>query len=121
MTTPITGGPDPKLSIPTDLTAAAGDTITVPVELDSVVDLQTPNRLAGIDLVILYDESVLTADSVTSGEFITTNGWTVVQNLSTPGRIVVVAFTSSPVAGQFAQTLVNLNFTVNAAAPSARR
>ena len=117
VTTPLTGGPDPKLSLQTGLTAAPGDTITVPVELDSIVDLQSPNRLAGAGLVILYDDAVLTADPVTPGTFITSNsGWTFVENRNTPGRIVVVAFTSSPVAGQFVDTLVNLNFTVNAGA-----
>lgn len=108
-----------RLSVARGVLAAPGERVTVPVEIDSIVNLQPPNRLAGAALVVRYDESVLTAEPMTAGSFLTSNpGWTFVENRSQPGRIVMVAFTTNPVAGQFVDTLVNLNFTVNPGATS---
>ena len=115
VTSPITGGPDPKLSLPRDLTAASGDTITVPVQIDSIVDLQQPNQLAGGRLVILYDKDVLTAIGATAGSFMDANpGWSVVGNVDVPGQLIVVLFTTTPVGGRFVDNFVNLQFAVNA-------
>jgi hypothetical protein len=96
--------------------AAPGQTVVVPVELDSIVTLAAPNRLIGSDLVILFDNTVLTATAVTAGDFISTRpAWAFVESIeNTLGVVTVVAFTSAPLAGSFEGTLVNLHFTVNA-------
>ena len=117
VTTPTTLGPDPKLSIGS-VEGSAGDNITVPIEIDSIVDLQAPNRLAGIRVVIEYDDAILTATGVSNAEFAGRPGWSVVNNLTTPGRIIVVAFTTQPTGGQFVEDLVNLEFTINEGAPA---
>ena len=118
VSTPITGGPDPKLSLPKDVTAAPGETFTVALELDSIENLQAPNRIGSGSVVVTYDPNVLAATNVTAGSFITSNGWSIVPNIATLGRIIVVAFGTNPVGGQFVDTFLNLQFTVNAAAPA---
>ena len=73
-------------------------------------------RLAGVGLALEYDENVLTATSVAPGGFITGNaGWSIVDNLGTAGRVVVVGFTSTPVGGSINDVLVNVTFVVNGA------
>ena len=116
VTFPSIAGPDPRLSIPKNITAVPGQTVVVPVELDSIVTLAAPNRLIGSDLVILFDNTVLTATAVSAGDFISTRpAWAFVESIeNTLGVVTVVAFTSAPLAGSFAGTLVNLHFTVNA-------
>ncbi len=118
VTFPAIMGPDPRLSIPKNLTAAPGETISVPVMIDSIVNLQSPNRLVGADLVVLFDNSVLTATSVTAGEFINRfPNWSVVPFIdNAQGALTAVAFTASPLAGEFSDILVYLNFTVNSSA-----
>jgi ELWxxDGT repeat protein len=118
VTSPITGGPDPKLNLSKTLTAVQGTSVTVPVQIDSLGDLQSPHRLAGASLVILFDKNVLTASGVTAGSFLSGHpGWSITSNIdNTLGRIVVVAYTTSPVAGTFLDSLVNLEFTVGAGA-----
>ena len=118
VSTPITGGPDPKLSLPKDVTAAAGETFTVALELDSIENLQAPNRIGSGSVIVDYDANVLTATNVTPGSFITSNGWSIVPNIATPGRVIVVAFGTNAVGGQFVDTFLNFEFTVNAAAPA---
>ena len=118
VSTPITGGPDPKLSLPKDVTAAAGETFTVALELDSIENLQAPNRIGSGTVIVEYDANVLSATNVTAGSFITSNSWSIVPNIATPGRVIVVAFGTNPVGGQFVDTFVNLEFAVNAAAPA---
>ena len=118
VSTPITGGPDPKLSLPKDVTAAAGESFTVALELDSIENLQAPNRIGSGSVIVDYDANVLTATNVTAGSFITSNSWSIVPNIATPGRIIVVAFGTNAVGGQFVDTFLNFEFTVNAAAPA---
>ncbi len=120
VTTPITGGPDPRLRIPRDLTAAAAGSVTVPVYLDSVIDLQAPHRLAGVDAVIRFDPNVLTVTSITAGGFVTRDHtWAIFPNVDNEsGRIVILAFTGTPVAGVFSDVLVDIHFAVSPTAPS---
>ncbi|MCY2987786.1 MAG: FG-GAP-like repeat-containing protein [Planctomycetota bacterium] len=117
VTSPTTEGPDPKLSIPTDLTAAAGASLTVPLQIASPESLTAPHRLAGANVVIFFDKNVLTADAVTAAGLTSRAGWSLVPNIdNTLGRIVIVAYTTSPLGGTFADLLANLTFTINAAA-----
>ncbi len=103
------------VSLPQDIVAAPNDDITVPVVLDSVVDLQSPNRVGSASVVVEYDTAVLTATSVTEGNF---GQMTVVGNVITPGVVFFLSFTTSPISGKFADVLANLQFTVNADAPA---
>jgi hypothetical protein len=117
VTSPTTVGPDPKLSIPTDLTAAPGASLTVPLQIASPESLTAPHRLAGANVVIFFDKNVLTADAVTAVGLTSQAGWSLVPNIDNAlGRIVIVAYTTSPVGGTFSDLLANLSFTVNAAA-----
>lgn len=63
------GGPDPKLSIPRDLVARAGEDVTIPVHIDSIVDL-TGNGLESADLVLYYDATALDVTSVSLGSLV---------------------------------------------------
>jgi hypothetical protein len=115
-----TGGPDPAYRLPRALAADPGGTVRVPVHIESSFDLQAPHRLAEADAVILFDSDVLTATSVTAGNFITSNSaWNYTANIDNAlGRIVIVALGTEPVAGTFADVLVDIDFTVNAGATS---
>jgi hypothetical protein len=117
VTTPITG-PDPKLSISQTETAAPGESIRVPVHIDSLGDLQSPHRLAEADLVVLFDNEVLTATGVTESDFFSDKPeWTLTTNIDNElGRIIVVAASTRPLAGAFSEELIDLHFTVKATA-----
>jgi photosystem II stability/assembly factor-like uncharacterized protein len=119
VTRPTIVGPDPRLSISRTLIASAGQTIRVPLTIDSIINIQPPNRLVGADLVVLYDNQVLTANSVEPGEFISRfPNWSIFSDINnTVGVLTGVAFTASPLVGQFSDVLAYLNFTVNANAP----
>jgi hypothetical protein len=85
-----THAPDPRLRLDADVIGRPGEAVTVPVYLDSVVDLQAPHRLIGATLVLGYDPQTLTyvADSVAPGSFITSRvGWEIIAvNDRVPGR-----------------------------------
>ena len=51
--TPVMGGPDPLISIPTDLVAAPGATVWVPV------NLQESEGIESVDIALAYDTSRL--------------------------------------------------------------
>ena len=103
-----------RFSIPKDLTAAPGAAVAVPVNIE-LVELAAPQRLLGLAVVVGFDDSVLTLDSVTSGDFITGNGWTLINNPGA-GQVILVGFTTTATTGPLMQTLANLNFTVAAGA-----
>jgi hypothetical protein len=117
VTSPTTAGPDPTLSIPTDLTAVPGESLTVPLQISAAEPLAAPHRLAAANVVILFDKDVLAAEAVTAAGVTTQEGWSLVSNIdNTLGRIVIVAYTTHPVGGTFSDLLANLQFTVHAAA-----
>lgn len=113
-----TGGPDPALRLPQDLIVAAGGSITVPLEVESLVDLQHPHRLAEADAVIVFDPEVLSVSSVTAGGFLNDRpGWNFTANIDNDqGRVIIVALGTDPQAGKFAGTLVDIHFDVSATA-----
>jgi hypothetical protein len=119
-TTTITDDDEPavepgnRFSIPKDLTAAPGAAVAVPVNIE-LVELAAPQRLLGLAVVVGFDDTVLTLDSVTSGDFITGNGWTLINNPGA-GQVILVGFTTTATTGPLMQTLANLNFTVAAGA-----
>lgn len=108
------GGPDPKLSIPQNLVAAAGGLLTIPVEIDSIVNL-TGNGLASADLVIYYDPNVLEVTAATLGRLIAQRGWLISSQINTlAGRINISLAGTRPLEGQFVGELVQLQATVKA-------
>jgi hypothetical protein len=116
----VSGGPDPKLSIPTNLTANAGDAFEIPVMIDSIVDL-TGNGLESADLVIYYDPAVLDITSVTLGDLLSglNHSWSVAARIDPlAGRIFISAAGSQPLEGMFVGELLQLHATVKASAPA---
>lgn len=114
VTLPSRLGPDPRLSLSRTVVAKPGDSIAVPVQIDSIVNLQAPNRLIGTELVVDFDPRQLTATAVTPGEFIQARpDWGLYPSIDNSlGRIVILAFGAFPVAGEFSEELLNIHFAV---------
>jgi hypothetical protein len=118
------GGPDPKLSIPTDLVARAGERLQIPIRIESVVDL-TGSGLASADLVVEYDAAALEITSVVLGNLLTSTagGWTIAARIDPmAGRVVIAVAGTKPLEGFFQGDLVQLQATVKRnAAPGLSR
>lgn len=114
----VQGGPDPKLSIPTTLTAAAGDSLIIPVHLDSILDL-TGNGVESAELAIYYDATVLDVSAVRLGSLLTAaSGWTIASRIDPlAGRVLLSVSSPSPLEGVFEGELVQLQATVKPTAP----
>jgi hypothetical protein len=114
----VFGGPDPKLSIPTDLVGQAGEELIIPVNIDSIVDL-TGNGLESGELIIYYDARVLEVKSVVLGSLLSgRNSWFVNSRIDDlAGRVIVSVAGLTPLAGRFAGELVQLQAKVKADAP----
>jgi hypothetical protein len=115
----VSGGPDPKLSIPTDLAAAPGSELEIPVHIDSIVDL-TGNGLESADLVLYYDAAVLDVSGVSLGSLLPATGqWSVGSRIDAlAGRIFVSVAGTRPLEGFFDGELVKLHATVKSDAPA---
>jgi hypothetical protein len=112
----IFGGPDPKLSISTDLRAAPGESVIIPVQIDSIVDL-TGDGLESADLVMYYDASVLDIESVSLGSLFAgrESNWFVGSRIDVlAGRIIVSLAGSKALEGRFVGELVQLHGHVKA-------
>lgn len=108
------GGPDPKLSIPTNLVATPGAQVSIPVMIDSIVDL-TGNGLESADLVIYYDAAALEVTSVTLGGLLTSapGNWFVAANIDPlAGRAIISLAGQTPLESLFEGELVHLNTQV---------
>lgn len=114
----VFGGPDPKLSIPTDLAGRAGEELIVPVNIDSIVDL-TDNGLESGELIIYYDARVLEVESVVLGSLLSGRGsWFVSSRIDDlAGRVIVSVAGLTPLAGRFAGELVQLHAKIKSDAP----
>ncbi|MCY2990074.1 MAG: dockerin type I domain-containing protein, partial [Planctomycetota bacterium] len=118
----IVGGPDPKLSIPTTLIATPGGSVTVPVNIDSIVDLSASPFFAA-DLVILFDPAVFSAHSVALGAVPASHpaaGWGLAEaNIdNASGRVIIGLANSRGLGGTFEGSLVTIDFTVKPGAPA---
>lgn len=84
-----------------------GQSVTVPI----VADFSVP--VGSSQFTLKYDPNLLTITGVTIGAANT--GWTIVDNPNTPGTVIVGMFSTAgtPISGT-AQTIANINFTVNA-------
>jgi hypothetical protein len=112
----LAGGPDPKLSIPTDLVATPGSAVNIPVLIDSIVDL-TGNGLESADLVVYHDAAALEVTSVTTGSLLTSRGlnWAVASRIDAlAGRVFISLAGSRPLEGFFLGELVTLHGQVKA-------
>ncbi len=112
-------GPDPTVSIPTDLSAGLGDIVTVPVNIDDPV----PAANAGMTeatLALKYDPALLSvsAADVRLGTVPASGtGWTlqVAVNQAT-GELGITLFSSTPITDPAGGSLVMINFHVNGTA-----
>jgi len=115
---PAIGGPDPIISIPQNLTASVGETITVPVEL--FVTEATGIELAGADIAIAYEASTLELTDADVGQLLVGFGLSI--NTTSPG-IVRLSLTGFPLDLPFGASgvLATLQFTVIAGAGTTSR
>ena len=125
------------LSIPTTLSTVQGSVVTVPINVNSLLDTLTGfSGLIGADFVIFYDPNVFTVSSsdVQLGRISTggstavgkgysttvANGWVVASNIGTPGQLVVGLSNQGNgiITGSASGSLVTINFHVNSNAPA---
>ena len=110
------GGPDPKLSISQNLSAAPGDSLVIPVDIDSIVNL-TGNGLASADLVIYYDPEVFEITAAALGSLVANRGWFISSHINAlAGRIDLSLAGTSKLEGLFRGELAQLHATVKATA-----
>ncbi|MEZ6125600.1 MAG: choice-of-anchor Q domain-containing protein [Planctomycetaceae bacterium] len=119
ITPAVPDGPDPKIYVAQDLTAAPGDTISVPVQLE--VTEAAGITVGGIDLALSYDPAVLSvasAASVQKGGLLD-GTFTLVANTSTPGTIILTSSSATGTGNLPLGTigsLFTIDFVVNAGA-----
>ncbi|WP_254511828.1 SdrD B-like domain-containing protein [Anatilimnocola floriformis] len=113
----LQGGPDPKLSIPRNLSASPGQTLNIPVDIDSIVDL-TGSGLSSGDLVIYYDPQVLDVTDVALGSLLSNRSDWMISSRINPlaGRIDITLAGTRPIEGRFRGEFVKLQATVRAGA-----
>jgi hypothetical protein len=85
--------------------AAGGSGLTIPVSIGD----STGRGIVAYDATIIYDpETASPSDVAVDVAGTLSDGWTVVQNTITPGRVRVTAFSTRPLAGN--GVLLNLRF-----------
>jgi hypothetical protein len=100
-----------QVSLPTNLSAAKGSTILIPLMLSN----KTDREISGYAVEITFDSRVLQIDAdnpiETSGTLSEDGGFSVAAQTETPGRIGIAAGGGKSAVNS-AGTLVNLRFTV---------
>lgn len=105
----LQGGPDPKVSIPQNLVASPGESLLIPVEIESIVNL-TGNGLTSADMVIYYDPEVIEITEATLGSLVAQRGWLISSRIHPlAGRIDLSLAGRSPLEGTFRGQLVQLH------------
>jgi len=105
----------PTISIPTTLTGTAGQTVQIPVILNT--NGAPPAPITGFDLAIVYDSNVLTINSIDPGSALV-GSWMVTPSFaSDPGKIGVDASVSPGVATAINGQIVIINATIKGASP----
>jgi hypothetical protein len=87
--TPLPGGADPRLYLPTDLAGLPGMTVTVPVLLE-VTD-PAGASVTGVDVTLRYDPSRFAISNLQLGDLLA--GFRASFNTEVPGELRLVAFT----------------------------
>jgi hypothetical protein len=106
----FTVGPPPlciPVSISTSLTGGTGSSVTVPVTVGSL----TGQNVVSFDFVLNFNSSVMNLQNPsfdTAGTL--SSNMTITPNTSTPGRLTLSAFGTTPLSGS--GTLINIRFTV---------
>jgi hypothetical protein len=106
-------GPDPRLWIPTNLSARPGETLRIPVQVDSVIDL-TGNGLAAADLSLSLDPNVFEIVSIERGDLIDDGSWLLTSRIDADAGVVQLgaAATESSLEGTFSGTLAWLQVRI---------
>ena len=109
----VTTGADPSLSIPTDLTAAAGGTVVVPVNIDDAHPVGSTG-LTEAELALTYNPASfsVTAADVSLGTVPGSgSGWqlTAVVNEAT-GEIGIDLYSTTPISAAAGGSLVTIDF-----------
>jgi hypothetical protein len=115
----VPGGPDPTLSIPTDLQVGPGGVVEVPVNLDTAMPAGSLG-LTEANLALVYDPTVLTVAILdihlgtlpNSG-----SGWSLSSSInSVTGEVGINLFSTTPLAMTSGGSLVTLAFHVQPSA-----
>ena len=119
----VTTGVDPSLSIPTDLTATAGGTVVVPVNIDNA-DPAGSSGLTEARLALTYDPAVfsVTAADVHLGSVPASgSGWQVMAEVDpATGQIAIDLYSTMPITNTAGGSLVTIDFhTLGTAAAGA--
>ena len=109
----VTTGADPSLSIPTDLTATAGGTVVVPVNIDDAHPVGS-SGLTEAELALTYDPAVfsVTAADVYLGTVpLSGSGWQVTAQVDpATGQIGIDLYSTTPIDSTVGGSLVTIDF-----------
>ncbi len=118
---PPNSQPNSQLAAPLDVTAqstvslpsvsgAHGATITIPITASDLTGL----GVTAYDFVLIFDQSVLQLQGTPTDSASTlSNGWSIIANAATPGKLTVSAFNATATTGL--GTLLNLKFNITGA------
>src|SRR5574341_821364 len=106
-------GPDPLVSIPTDLTGAPGTVLTVPVLIDNA------DGLEAADFTIAYDTTKLDAsnNSIRKGTILASPSSSFLANVNDATGTIQVTTSVIPAAGAGPGSLVLIDFQIKPTAP----
>jgi hypothetical protein len=117
----VPGGPDPTLSIPTDLLAGSGNVVIVPVNLDTAMPTGSLG-LTEANLALIYDSNVFSVASsdINLGTLPSSgSGWTLTSTINpVTGQIGINLYSTTPLTTTEGGSLVTIAFHLKAAAPS---
>src|SRR5262249_51672020 len=112
-------GPDPTLSLPSNLVARAGDMVSVPVTIDDPAPAGSLGMIEAV-LALQYDPSVLT---VTSADIHlgtlpqAGSGWSILSFIDpATGQMAIDVSSATPITAPVGGSLVTIDFHVQAGA-----
>jgi hypothetical protein len=109
----IPGGPDPFLNLPTDLTAAPGEVVTIPLLLDH------SDGLDSADLILSYDTHRLTLLDIERGDLTGDFDLFAVNPDSSDGLLrVALGRSAGPLFGRGSGSVLQITFHVRDDAPA---
>jgi murein DD-endopeptidase MepM/ murein hydrolase activator NlpD len=117
----LPSGPDPTVSIPTDLRVAPGGVVTVPVNIDDPRPAGSTGMTQTL-LAITYDPTVfsVTAADIRLGSVPAAGtGWSLQARVdAATGQIGIVLFSATPISASVGGSLVTIDFHVQPGAPA---